>query len=385
MRKQWIAEAVYLIGALACIGLCIGGGKEQEKEVFGTSVTGTPAPEATGTPEVPVTQEDTSTQIPGDEDAQNSLTTQTPEATSAPVQDTIPTPMPGKTDATSTSGALDDSQNPEATPGTQENSQSQVSGEDEEQADTPGKLPGAKEIRNENYEEMNNEGTEWWFRRNENHKPSGSGEAFPIGEYSAYYLDKQVEDGDKVIYITFDCGYENGFTPSILDTLAEKNVKAMFFVTRDFIVKNPEYVKRMKDEGHLVGNHTVRHLASSSLTPEELAAELYDVAVTMEEKTGYTIDPFFRPPMGEYSRRVLQVIQDMGYTSVFWSIAYYDYDVNDQPGKAYVVDHFKDYHHNGSIVLMHNTSESNAEALGDVLDLLGKEGYRFGTLTELKK
>lgn len=338
MKKQWIAEAVYFIGALACIGICIGSGSKQEKEAFGTSVTGTPAVEATKTPGAPEA-----------------------DVTSAPVQDSIPMP--------STS---EDSQEPSPTP----------TG-DEEAAETPGKLPGAKEIKNENYEEYNNDGTEWWFRRNENHKPSGSGEAFPIEEYSAYYLDKQVQDGDKVIYITFDCGYENGFTPSILDTLAEKNVKAMFFVTRDFVVKNPEYVKRMKDEGHLVGNHTVRHLASSSLTPEELAAELYDVAVTMKEKTGYSIDPFFRPPMGEYSRRVLQVIQDMGYTSVFWSIAYYDYDVNDQPGKAYVVDHFDTYHHNGSIVLMHNTSESNAQALGDVLDLLRTEGYRFGTLTEL--
>ena len=103
----------------------------------------------------------------------------------------------------------------------------------------------------------------------------------------------------------------------------------------------------------------------------------------MEEQTGYPIDPFFRPPMGEYSERTLKVTQDMGYASIFWSIAYYDYDVNDQPGKAYVVDHFNTYHHNGTIVLMHNVSESNTQALGDVLDLLKDEGYRFGTLAEL--
>jgi peptidoglycan-N-acetylmuramic acid deacetylase len=169
----------------------------------------------------------------------------------------------------------------------------------------------------------------------------------------------------------------------MLDTLAEKGVKAMFFVTKNFIVNNPEYVKRMKDEGHLVGNHTVRHLSSPTLTPEELANELYEVAIAMEEYTGYSIDPYFRPPMGEYSERTLKVTQDMGYTSVFWSIAYYDYDTNDQPGKAYVVDHFKTYHHNGCIALIHNTSESNEQALGDVLDLLKDEGYRFGTLAEL--
>ena len=139
----------------------------------------------------------------------------------------------------------------------------------------------------------------------------------------------------------------------------------------------------MKEEGHLVGNHTVRHLSSPSLTPEELEAELGEVVKTMYELTGYSMDPFFRPPMGEYSERTLKAAQDMGYSSIFWSIAYYDYDVNDQPGKGYVVDHFNTYHHNGTIVLMHNTSQSNAEALADVVDLLKAEGYRFGELTEL--
>ena len=129
----------------------------------------------------------------------------------------------------------------------------------------------------------------------------------------------------------------------------------------------------------------MRHLSSPDLTPEELAEELYEVARVMVEKTGYSLDPFFRPPMGEYSERTLKVTQDMGYTSVFWSIAYLDYDVNNQPGKDYVVDHFNTYHHNGTVVLMHNTSESNMQALGEVVDLLHGEGYRFADLTELAK
>ncbi len=251
--------------------------------------------------------------------------------------------------------------------------------------DKPERMDEAIVIRNENYESYANETKAWWFRRNTGHQPSGSGEDFPIAPYAAYYLDKEATEDDKVMYLTFDCGYENGFTPAILDTLAEKNVKAMFFVTKDFIVKNPEYVKRMKAEGHLVGNHTVRHLSSPELTPEELEAELTEVAKTMFEKTGYQIDSFFRPPMGEYSERTLKVTQDMGYASIFWSIAYYDYDVNNQPGKEYVVEHFTEYHHNGSIILMHNISESNTQALGDVIDLLRNEGYRMGELTELTK
>lgn len=388
MKKQWIAEAIYFIAALAFVGICISTGKEQEKEVFGTNVTVTPVADAT---DVPVM-----TQSPDDKD----------EATAAPVRDTIPgnetKDKPG-----TTSGAIEE-QNPEATqnpeptkiPGEgSEGTSDKLTGETLsatpessenvkpviEPSNHPNSMPGAIKIVNANYEECSNEKKAWWFRRNKDHKPSGSGEEFPINEYSAYYLDKNVQDEDKVIYLTFDCGYENGFTLSILDTLAEKDVKVMFFVTKDFIVKNPAYVKRMKDEGHLVGNHTVRHLSSPDLTPEELEAELHEVARVMEEQTGYAIDPFFRPPMGEYSERTLKATQDMGYASIFWSIAYYDYDVNDQPGKAYVVDHFNTYHHNGTIVLMHNVSESNTQALGDVIDNLTAEGYRFAPLTELDK
>lgn len=253
-----------------------------------------------------------------------------------------------------------------------------------EPSKNPWQLSGAIEIKNENYEQYSNELNAWWFVRKDDHSPSGSGEGFPIAPYSAFYRNTKVTEEDKVVYLTFDCGYENGFTPAILDTLAEKGVKALFFVTKNFVVENPEYVKRMKEEGHLVGNHTVRHLSSPSLTPEELETELNEVAKTMYELTGYTMDPFFRPPMGEYSERILKVAQDMGYSSVFWSIAYFDYDVNNQPGKDYVVDHFAAYHHNGTIVLMHNISESDTEALGDVIDLLRAEGYRFGMLTEMK-
>lgn len=364
MKKERIAEVVYIIAAIVFIGIYIGSAKKGEQEVFGTNVTApTDVPAATLPPE----QESDTTTTPGP--AQ--------EVTAAPVQDSIPTPTPeemSNVTLSPTPGQASDiapSPFPTAEPIGSEKMQN------------PGMLPGGIEIKNENYEQYSNEEFSWWFRRNENHKPSGSGESFPIEHYSAYYLDRTATEEDKVFYITFDCGYENGFTPSILDTLAEKNVKATFFVTKDFVVKNPEYVKRMKEEGHLVGNHTVRHLNSPALTPEELAAELYEVAATMEELTGYTIDPFFRTPMGDYSERVLKVVQDMGYTSAFWSIAYYDYDVNNQPGKDYVVDHFNTYHHNGCIALIHNISESNTQALGDVLDLLRKAGYRFGELTEL--
>ena len=338
MKKKWIAEILYCLAAVFFLGICISA--KTATPVVGQAGelnTVTPAPEATKIPTPIVVngqkEEGTPTTVP----------VPTEGGTPIPIEEPTPTEHPAK----------------------------------------EGNLPEAVEINNENYEQYSNELNAWWFVRKENHSPSGSGETFSIAPYSGYYLDKEATEEDKVVYLTFDCGYENGFTPGILDTLAEKEVKAMFFVTKDFVVKNPEYVKRMKEEGHLVGNHTVRHLSSPSLTPEELEAELSEVVKTMYELTGYAMDPFFRPPMGEYSERTLKAAQDMGYSSIFWSIAYYDYNVNDQPGKEYVVDHFNTYHHNGTIVLMHNTSQSNAEALADVVDLLKAEGYRFGELTEV--
>ena len=357
MKKHWVVEAAYILVVLLFIGICI---KGNEREVSEGSIAATPEvqfrPSVSGTNEYEqdFLTENVGRPAEGPDVLEGNM--------SAPVQDIIPSP-PGQ-------GPENLDPEPE--------SENNIEGEENIDA-----MPERVRITNENYESYSNDKHAWWFQRKKDHSPSGSGEGFPIAPFDAYYLDTEASDADKVIYLTFDCGYENGFTPAILDTLAEKDVKAMFFVTRDFIVKNPDYVKRMKEEGHLVGNHTVRHLSSPSLTPEELEAELLDVARAMEELTGYELDPFFRPPMGEYSERTLKVTQDMGYTSVFWSIAYYDYDVNDQPGKEYVTDHFATYHHNGSIVLMHNISESNTQALGEVIDILKKEQYRFAALTEL--
>lgn len=337
MKKKQIAEILYFAACLLFLWICIEWreNKESTQELIADKTT--MIPEITKTP------------IKVLEESVVGIPTETPEETVTPVPSQIPTDISEPT-------------NPPVHEGI---------------------IPGAIEIKNDNYDSYSNELNAWWFIRKKDHSPSGSGEGFPIAPYSAYYRDAHVTDEDKVVYLTFDCGYENGFTPTILDTLTEKGVKAMFFVTKDFVMKNPEYVKRMKEDGHLVGNHTVRHLSSPSLTPEELAEELSEVAKTMYELTGYQIDPFFRPPMGEYSERTLKVTQDMGYASIFWSIAYYDYDVNDQPGKAYVVDHFNTYHHNGTIVLMHNVSESNTQALGEVIDNLKAEGYRFAELTEI--
>lgn len=220
----------------------------------------------------------------------------------------------------------------------------------------------------------------WWFKRNDNHEQSGCQEDFDITQYDAHYI---VPVSEKKMYITFDCGYENGFTPDMLDVLKEEQVTAAFFVTQTFIRDNVDLVKRMKEEGHLVCNHTVTHPSMPGKSVEEQRKELLDCENYMKQATGYELDLFYRPPKGEYSQRTLQVAKDLGYTTVFWSMAYLDYDVNNQPSREHVVEHFKKYYHPGAIPLLHNVSQANHDALRQVLQDLKKEGYTFGSLYDL--
>ncbi len=231
------------------------------------------------------------------------------------------------------------------------------------------------------YDTFSNEKYAWWFKRNTEHQQSGCQEDFDIGQYDAYYVSPDAQE--KAIYLTFDCGYENGYSPSILDTLKAENVKAAFFVTQTFIRDNVELTKRMKEEGHLVCNHTVTHPSLPDLSVDKVKEELLSCQQYMKEATGYSMDLYVRPPRGEYSERTLQASRDLGYKSIFWSMAYLDYDVNNQPGAGYVVEHFSKYHHPGAIVLMHNISSANAQALPEVIRLLKAEGYTFKSLDAL--
>ncbi len=232
------------------------------------------------------------------------------------------------------------------------------------------------------YTQFDNTLYAWWFKRNDNHEQSGCQEDFDILQYDAHYT---VPVNEKKMYITFDCGYENGFTPHMLDTLKEEGVTAAFFVTQTFIRDNVELVKRMKEEGHLVCNHTVTHPSMPGKSVEEQRKEILDCEKYMKEATGYEMDLFYRPPRGEYSQQSLQVAKDLGYTTVFWSMAYLDYDVNNQPSMQHVVEHFSKYYHPGAIPLLHNVSQANHDALQQVLQDLKKEGYTFGSLYDLWK
>ena len=235
-------------------------------------------------------------------------------------------------------------------------------------------------VENTDYAGIDNTKYGWWFKRNDSHEKSGCQEDFDITEYNAYYT---VPVSGKVIYITFDCGYENGYTADILDTLKEEEVTAAFFVTQTFIRDNIELTKRMKAEGHLVCNHSVHHPSMPDKSVEEQKQEILDCENYMKEATGYEMDLFFRPPRGEYSKRTLQIAKDLGYRTIFWSMAYLDYDVNNQPDSGHVVEHFSKYYHPGAIPLLHNVSKANHDALAQVIRNLKKEGYSFGSLYDL--
>lgn len=183
------------------------------------------------------------------------------------------------------------------------------------------------------------------------------------------------EKSDKIT-LTFDQGYENGFTADILDTLKEKKVKAVFFLLEDYAEKNPELVQRMIDEGHIIGNHSVNHYSMPSLDQSACESEIKDMHKYIKEKFDYDMT-LFRPPMGEFSEFSLGVTSNCGYRTMMWSFAYADWDVNNQPDKQQSLQKLTDAAHPGAIYLLHSVSQTNAEILGDLIDNVRANGFEF--------
>ena len=198
-------------------------------------------------------------------------------------------------------------------------------------------------------------------------------------KYHALALD--TKSTQKVLYLTFDCGYENGYTAKILDVLKEKKVPAAFFVTEPYLKDSPEIAARMIKEGHIVGNHSNTHPVFPTISRTKMAQEIQDCDNYLREHFGYSA-PFFRFPTGEYSDSALDLVQSLGYTSVFWSVAYGDYDVNKQKGKQYAFDTVTARLHPGAVLLLHAVSKDNAAALGEIIDWVREQGYMFKALTE---
>ncbi len=220
---------------------------------------------------------------------------------------------------------------------------------------------------------------EWYNIRNSQHTTPGiPGNITPwLNQYNGIYLGST--EG-KNFYLTFDCGADSGYATSILDTLKARNVTVTFFVTGDFITNNPDLIKRMVNEGHLVANHTVHHPALPKISPEEIRAELEGVEQSFSATTGQSMIKYMRPPMGAYSQASLAVTSALGYKTVFWSIAYRDYDVNNQPTPEETMTILRNNHHNGAVFLLHVGSKTNAETLNQMLDFLQAEGYSLNTL-----
>lgn len=181
----------------------------------------------------------------------------------------------------------------------------------------------------------------------------------------------------KELFLTFDNGYENGYTARILDVLKEKNVPALFFVTGHYVKDQPDLLKRMVSEGHLIGNHSWSHPDMTQLSDTQIAAELSQVKEKVEQLTGQRGMDYLRPPRGIFNDNVLAVSKRHGYTSVFWSIAYKDWDVNAQRGGSYAFEQVTKQLHPGAILLLHSVSKDNAEALGSIIDEARRQGYEF--------
>ena len=211
----------------------------------------------------------------------------------------------------------------------------------------------------------------------------------PVANASMDYLKKfdayYAEDTDKKeLFLTFDAGYENGHTAKILDTLKKHNVKATFFVVGNFIETSPDLVKRMVKEGHLVGNHTFTHPDMSEIATEEaFHQELSKLEDLYEKTTGKKMKKYYRPPQGKYSESNLKMAKEMGYHTIFWSLAYVDWYESDQPTREEALEKMVPRIHPGAIVLLHSTSATNAQVLDELLTRWEEKGYSFKRVDQL--
>ena len=205
---------------------------------------------------------------------------------------------------------------------------------------------------------------------------------FEENNFDAYCLDTKTKE--KVLYLTFDCGYENGYTNKILDILKEKQVPSAFFCTLPQVKENKELVKRMIDEGHIVGNHSVTHPSFAEISKDKMINEVKTMDNYLKENFNYS-EPFFRFPKGEYNEVALNALNEMGYSCVFWSLAYSDWNLDKQMGSDKAYNTVISRLHPGAVILLHSVSPDNTAILGKVIDYAKSEGYEFRSLRDYPK
>ncbi|WP_407676519.1 delta-lactam-biosynthetic de-N-acetylase [Perspicuibacillus lycopersici] len=222
----------------------------------------------------------------------------------------------------------------------------------------------------------------WGFKKAKDEVPPEAGAEYDnlLKKYDAFY---KADPNKKVVYFTFDNGYENGYTGKILDVLKKEQVPATFFVTGHYLESAPDLVKRMVKEGHIVGNHSWGHPDFTRISDEKLKEELAKVKQKTAELTGQKEMIFLRPPRGVFSERTLKVAKDAGYIHVFWSLAFVDWDVKRQKGWEYSYNEIMRQVHPGAVILLHTVSKDNADALEKAIQDLKKRGYQFASLNDL--
>ena len=229
---------------------------------------------------------------------------------------------------------------------------------------------------------LNNQKIGWGIKRNNNHQQPDLGKKNKslMDQYNGICIGN---NNDPFIYLTFDMGYEAGYTGKILEVLKQNNVTATFFITAHYLNTQPDLVKRMIDEGHIVGNHTVNHKSMPDCSLETIKAEVMNLHTAIYEKFGYEMK-YIRPPKGEYSERTLAYTNSLNYTTVMWSFAYDDWEESKQGREEYGKKKILENLHNGEVMLLHGTSKDNSNILSEVIQQVKKEGYEFHSLDDIK-
>lgn len=239
--------------------------------------------------------------------------------------------------------------------------------------------PNVKQASGESL--VQDEAKSWGLSFQEEGKPPVADvSAEELEKYNAYYMEDTQE---KVIYLTFDAGYENGNTPAILDALKKHNAPAAFFIVGHYLESSPDLVKRMVEEGHIVGNHSYHHPDMSQMSKEEFQKELGELESLYQETIGQEMAKYYRPPQGKFSENNLEIAKELGYRTCFWSLAYVDWDVDNQPSHADAIEKLTKRVHPGAIVLLHSTSKTNGEIMDEILTKWEEMGYTFRSLEEL--
>jgi len=233
------------------------------------------------------------------------------------------------------------------------------------------------------YGAVSNQAIHWGFKKAANEQPAEARAEYDqlLAKYGAVYKG---DPSSKTLYLTFDSGYENGNMPKVLKVLKKEKVPATFFVTGHFLESQPELSKQIVKEGHIIGNHSWHHPDFTAESDAEIREELKKVKDRTKELTGQKTMKYLRPPRGTFSERTLKIAKEEGYTHVFWSLAYVDWNVNQQKGAQYAYDNIMKQIHPGCILLLHSVSKDNAEALEKVIKDLKKKGYQFKSLDALK-